>query len=84
MIVRIKYDDGTTEEHEVKNGVHLVSLNSTRDVPGSKLAIKLDGKQVRCLSVTPKKTASISSIELVKGGDRTAPMVLAATVEGFE
>ena len=53
-------------------------------MPGSKLAYKLGGQQVRYLTVVPKKKETIARIELVKGSDRSAPIVLAATVEGFE
>ena len=84
MIVRIKYQDGSTEDHELKNGVHFADLSGTKDVPGSKQAFKLRGQQVRYLTVVPKKKETIASIELVKGSDRSAPIVLAATVEGFE
>ncbi|MDR3635859.1 MAG: ThuA domain-containing protein [Isosphaeraceae bacterium] len=84
MIVRIKYKDGSTEDHELKNGVHFADFNGTKDVPGSKQAFKLRGQQVRYLTVVPKKKETIASIELVKGSDRSAPIVLAATVEGFE
>ena len=84
MIVRIQYEDGTTEDHELKNGVHFADVNGGQDVPGSKLAFRLGGQQVRYLTVTPGKKDTIASIELVKGRDRTAPIVLAATVEGFE
>ena len=84
MIVRIQYEDGTTEDHELKNGVHFADVNGGQDVPGSKLAFRLGGQQVRYLTVTPGKKDTIASIELVKGSDRTAPIVLAATVEGFE
>jgi hypothetical protein len=84
MIVRINYDDGTTEDHELKNGVHFADVNGEQDVPGSKRAFKLRGQQVRYLTVTPKRKDPIASIELVKGPDRTAPIVVAATVEGFE
>jgi putative heme-binding domain-containing protein len=83
-IVRIHYEDGKTEDHELKNGVHFADVNGAQDVPGSKLAFKLRGQQVRYLTVTPKSKDPIASIELVKGPDRTAPIVLAATVEGFE
>ncbi|HEV3029630.1 MAG TPA: hypothetical protein VG457_18775 [Planctomycetota bacterium] len=41
-------------------------------------------KQVRFMTVVPKKKETIACIELVKGSDRSAPIVLAATVEGFE
>ncbi|HWE38309.1 MAG TPA: glycosyl hydrolase, partial [Isosphaeraceae bacterium] len=84
MIVRITYADGTSEDHELRNGVHFADFDGAQDVPGSKLAFKLGGQQVRYLAVTPKKKGTIASIELVKGPDRTAPIVLAATVEGFE
>ncbi len=84
MIVRIKYEDGTMEDHDLKNGVHFADVIGGQDVPGSKLAFKLGGQQVRYLTVTPGKKDPIASIELVKGRDQTAPIVLAATVEGFE
>ena len=84
MIVRIQYDDGTTEDHELQNGVHFADVNGGQDVPGSKLAFRLGRQQVRYLTVTPGKKDTIAGIELVKGRDRTAPIVLAATVEGFE
>jgi putative membrane-bound dehydrogenase-like protein len=84
MIVRITYEDGSTEDHELKNGVHFADLNGGKDVPGSKLAYKLGGQQVRYLTVVPGKKETIARIGLVKGDDRSAPIVLAATVEGFE
>ncbi len=84
MIVRINYVDGSTEDHELKNGVHFADVNGTKDVPGSKVAFKLRGQQVRYLAVVPRKKETIASIDLVKGSDRSAPIVLAATVEGFE
>jgi putative heme-binding domain-containing protein len=84
MIVRLNYADGTTEQHELLNGVHFADLNGDQDVPGSKPAIKLGGQQVRHLTVKPRKQTLITSIELVKGTDQTAPIVLAATVEVFE
>ena len=83
MIVRIRYDDGTTEDHELKNGVHFADVNGGQDVPGSRLAFRLGRQQVRYLTVTPGKKEPIASIELVKGRDQTAPIVLAATVEAF-
>jgi hypothetical protein len=84
MIVSIRYEDGSTEDHELKNGVEFADVNGEKDVPGSKLAFKLGGQQVRYLTVVPGKKQTIASIELVKGADRSAPIVLAVTVEGFE
>ena len=51
------------------------------DVPGSKLAFQLGGQQLRYLAVHPKRTEPIERIELVKGPDGTAPVVMAVTVE---
>ena len=84
MIVRITYQDGSTEEHPLRNGVHFADVNGDKDVPGSKLAYKLGGQQIRYLTVVPKKRETIDHIDLVKGEDRSAPIVMAATVEGFE
>jgi putative membrane-bound dehydrogenase-like protein len=84
MIVRITYADGTTEDHELQNGVHFADVNGEQDVPGSKPAFKLGGQQVRYLAVLPRKKDVIATIEFVKGTDQTAPIVLSATVEGIE
>jgi putative heme-binding domain-containing protein len=82
MIVRLTYDDGKTEEHELKNGVHFADYIRRVDVPGSKFAFALRGQQLRYLAVSPKRPdAVVRTIELVKGPDRTAPIVMAVTVE---
>ena len=38
MIVRLHYDDGKTEDHELKNGVHFADYIRRVDVPGSEFA----------------------------------------------
>jgi uncharacterized protein len=81
MIVRLHYDDGKTEDHEFKNGVHFADYIRKEDVPESKFAFALRDQQMRFLSVTPSRDRTISKIEFVKGADETAPMVLAVTVE---
>jgi hypothetical protein len=81
MTVRLHYADGKTEDHELKNGVHFADYIRRVDVPGSKFAFALGGKQLRYLSIAPKRTAVIKTIDLVKGPDRTAPIVMAVTVE---
>jgi putative membrane-bound dehydrogenase-like protein len=81
MIVRLHYKDGKTEDHELKNGEHLADYIRRVDVPGSKYAFALRGQQVRYLAVEPKRTEPVTKIELVKGPDRTAPVVMAVTVE---
>jgi putative membrane-bound dehydrogenase-like protein len=81
MIVRLHYDDGKTEDHELKNGEQFADYIRRVDVPGSKFAFALRGQQIRYLSVTPKREEKIKEIELVKGPDATAPVVMAVTVE---
>jgi hypothetical protein len=82
LIVRLRYADGRTEDHELKNGVHFADYIRRVDVSGSEFAYALRGQQVRYLSVAPQRTdAAIKEIELVKGRDRTAPIVMAVTVE---
>jgi putative membrane-bound dehydrogenase-like protein len=84
MIVRLHYADGKTEDHELKNGVHLADYIRVVNVPESKLAFRLRGQQIRYLAITPKRTDTIAKIEFVKGKDDTAPLVMAVTVEGRE
>jgi uncharacterized protein len=84
MIVRVIYADGTKENHEQQNGVHFADVNGEQESPGSKPAFTLAGQQVRYLAVKPKRKDVIASIELVKGSDQTAPIVLAPTAEAFE
>ncbi len=81
MIVRLHYADGTTEDHELKNGEHFADYIRRVDVPGSKFAFALRRQQVRYLAVTPKRAEEIKQIEFVKGPDPTSPIVMAVTVE---
>jgi uncharacterized protein len=81
LIVRLHYADGTTEDHPLRNGVELADYMRPVDVPGSKLAFQLGGRQLRYLAIHPKRTEPIDRIELVKGPDGTSPVVMAVTVE---
>src|SRR5205085_8686787 len=84
VIVRLHYADGQTEDHELRNGVHFADYIRVVDVPESKLAFKLRNQQIRYLSIAPKRTEKIEHIEFVKGDDKTAPLVMAVTVEAAE
>ncbi|MCA9190825.1 MAG: ThuA domain-containing protein [Planctomycetales bacterium] len=84
MIVRIHYHDGQTEDHPLLNGVHFADYIRREDVPGSEYAFRMKGQQIRYFAVTPKRQEKISSIDLVKGEDRTAPIVMAVTAESLE
>ncbi len=81
MIVRLHYEDGQTEDHALKDGVEFADYIRRIDVPGSKFAFALRGQQIRYLTVAPNRTAPLERIELVKGDDRTAPIVMAVTAE---
>ena len=67
--------------HELKNGVHFADYIRRVDVPESKFAFDLGGRQIRYITVTPNRKAALKEIELVKGPDTTAPVVMAITVE---
>jgi uncharacterized protein len=82
MTVRLVYADGKTEDHEWKNGVHFADYIRKIDVPESKHAFSLRGQQIRYLSVSPARKESIKQIELIKGTDDSAPVVMAVTIEG--
>jgi uncharacterized protein len=85
MIVRIHYAGGKTEDHPLKNGEQFADYIRRVDVPGSKFAFLAQGRQqVRYLKVEPKEKEKIERIELVKGPDGTAPLVVAVTLEFAE
>ena len=74
--------DGKTEDHPLPNGIHFADYIRRVDVPESKFAYALRGQQLRYLTVQPKRPdAVVKTIEFVKGADRTAPIVMAVTVE---
>jgi len=81
LTVRLHYADGKSEDHALKNGEHFADYIRRVDVPGSKFAFALRGQQIRYLAVLPERPDVIERIELVKGPDTTAPVVMAVTVE---
>ncbi len=81
MIVRLKYSDGKSEDHPLKNGEEMADYIRRVDVPGSKFAFQLRGQQLRYVVVLPERSEPIKEIELVKGPDATAPVVMAVTLE---
>ena len=81
LVVRLVYADGTTEDHELKNGRHYADYIRRVDVPESEFAFDLAGRQIRYLAIRPAKDAVIERIDLVKGNDPTAPVVMALTAE---
>jgi putative heme-binding domain-containing protein len=81
LIVRLHYADGETEEHELVNGVHFADYNGQENVSGSEFAFNLRGRQLRYLKIEPQREAPIERLELIKGRDQTAPIVMAMTIE---
>ncbi len=81
MIVRLHYADGETEDHRLRNAVHFADYIGHYDVPESKLAFDLDGRQIRYLAIRPGREETIERLELIKGRDATAPIVMAITAE---
>ena len=81
LVVRLVYADGQTEEHPLVNGEHVADYIRRVDVPQSEFAFDLAGRQVRYLRVQPTRQEPIETIELVKGNDSTAPIVMAITAE---
>lgn len=81
MIVRLHYIDGKTEDHPLIDGQHFADYIQVFNVPKSELAFDLGGRQIRYLSVEPKRTDVIKFIEFVKPDNHTAPVVMAVTVQ---
>jgi hypothetical protein len=81
LTVRLEYADGQTEDHPLRNGVHFADYIRRVDVPESRFAFDLRGKQLRYLAIQPGRSAVISRLHLIKGDDETAPVVMGVTVE---
>ncbi len=81
MIVRLKYEDGSSEDIELRNGEHFADYIRRVEVPKSEFAFALRGQQIRYLTVVPSKAEKVVGITLVKGPDGSAPVVMAITAE---
>ena len=75
------YQDGESEDHELLNSVHIASFAGKSDVPKSTYAFAAGNRQVRYLSIQPERHEPIESVELRKGEDESAPIVLSITAE---
>ena len=83
MIVRLYYADGVTEDHSLYDGQHFADYIGRFDVPKSKFAFALRGQQLRYFAIRPGRREKIEKIGLIKGEDRSAPVVMAVTVESL-
>ncbi len=84
MIARLHYADGEIEDHPLKNGEHFADYIRRVDVPASKFAFDLRGRQLRYLTIEPMRGETIKTLELIKGDDATAPIVMAITLDAGE
>lgn len=81
LIVRFHYADGETEDQALLNGQHFADYIRRIDVPKSEFAFSMRSQQVRYLTVEPKRKAIVREVELVKGPDASAPIIMALTAE---
>jgi putative heme-binding domain-containing protein len=81
MTVRLRLADGSVEDHPLRNAVHFADYIRRVDVPESAFAMMVGGQQLRHVTVKPETDQTVESIELVKGDDPTAPIVVAVTIE---
>ncbi|MCS7159565.1 MAG: hypothetical protein RMJ19_03765, partial [Gemmatales bacterium] len=73
---------GETEDHLLRNGEHFADYIRRVDVPGSEFAFALRQQQIRYLVIRPKRPGQLlRQIQLIKGTDDTAPIIMAITVE---
>ncbi len=84
MVVRLVYADKQSEDHPLLNGEHFADYIRQVDVPGSRFAARLRDQQIRCITIAPARHVEVEHIELLKGDDATAPVVMAITVEAQE
>ena len=82
--VRLHYEGGQTEDHVLKNGEHIADYIGKKEVPGSKFAFDLQGKQLRYLAIHPQRRNKIERIEFIKGQDENAVIFMAVTIETFD
>jgi uncharacterized protein len=81
LTVRLHYEGGATEDHELKNGVHFATIQRREDVPESEFAFAMGEQQMRHVMVTPERHDLIVDVEFIKGNDHTIPLVMTVTAE---
>ena len=84
VIVRCKFEDGSKEDHELVNGKQLATYREKVDVPESKFAMDVNGKQIRYMKIPITNKKPLKSIDFVKGEDFSIPLIFAVTVESAE
>jgi tRNA A-37 threonylcarbamoyl transferase component Bud32/outer membrane protein assembly factor BamB len=84
LTVRLRYADGTAEDHPLRHGVEYADWVSKDDLPGAKVAAELQGGRcLRYLAVKCGRTdVPLAAVEFVKEpNDVSAPLIVGLTVE---
>lgn len=93
VIVRLVYANGATEDVAWRNGIELFDYNKRKiDEPAPKVLMEwaiqppvpnVAPRQLRHLTITPKRPDKIQRVELMKGAEDeyTSPILVALTVE---
>ena len=81
LIVRLHLQDGSSEDHPLRNGIHFADYIRRVDVSGSEFAMMVGDQQLRHIVIEPNTEGVIGEVELVKGDDPTAPIIVAITIE---
>jgi WD40 repeat protein len=84
LTVRLRYADGTAEDHPLRHGVEYADWVHKDDLPGSKVAVELQGaRYLRYLTVKCGRTdVPLERVEFVKEpNDISAPLFVGLTVE---
>ena len=73
MIVRLHYADGKVENHPLLNGVHIADYIRRVDVPESKFAIDVNGRQLRSITIIPERASRSTASNSSKGATPPRP-----------
>ena len=80
--VALRFTDGKTEEHVLKNGVEFADYIRRTDVPGSVYLAELSEKtQVRGITIDVQHDGVIDTIALSSFANKVAPVVVAITAD---
>ncbi len=82
MKITLKFTDGRTEEHVLKNGVQFADYIRRTDVPGSVFIPELSEKtQIRGITLNVQHSGVIDTVTLSSFANKIAPVVVAITAD---
>ena len=83
LIVRLHYVDGKAEDHRLENGVQFADYIQLSTCPARSSRSRSASSRF-AISVSSRSEKTRSTIELVKGPDRSAPVVVTVEAAGAE